>query len=381
MTPVNTTRSITTTNSTMSTLGPEKALIFRITHIENVPWILKHGLHCRSSENRDPNFREIGNPDLIDKRRHRKIDLPPGGTLADYIPFYFTPHSPMLLNIKTGCHGMRQTPMSDIVIFVSSLRTLAERKFPFVFTDRHAYLQTARFFTNLSDLNALDWPRLRARDFRRDPDEPDKFERYQAEALVHQHLPVDALLGIGCHGAAHSRAPEWVVELSGRFPQSGGATRLVLLMIRYIQGNLLEASAEALINTVNEVGVMGKGVALMFREAFPENTRAYEAACKAGEVRVGRMFVTRNADLMGPRWIINFPTKQHWRHPSRLEWVQEGLRDLVRVLHKNGIRSVALPALGCGNGGLEWTRVRAEIETTFQGMQDVDILVFEPARV
>lgn len=149
-------------------------------------------------------------------------------------------------------------------------------------------------------------------------------------------------------------------------------------MIHFTQGNLLEAPAEALINTVNEVGVMGKGLALMFREAFPENMRAYAAACQAGEVRVGRMFVTRNNTLVGPRWIINFPTKKHWRNPSKLEWVQEGLTDLVRVIRENQIRSIAVPPLGCGNGGLDWSRVRIEIEAALSKLDDVEVIVFEP---
>src|SRR5207249_710093 len=117
-------------------------------------------------------------------------------------------------------------------------------------------------------------------------------------------------------------------------------------MIRYTKGNLLEDPAEALVNTVNEVGVMGKGIALMFRERFPENTEAYERACQAKEVRVGRMFVTQTSSLWGKRWVINFPTKKHWRHPSKLEWIREGLRDLTRVIQENNIRSVALPPLG-----------------------------------
>src|SRR3990172_2291633 len=112
----------------MSSLNFEKALIFRITHIENVAWILENGLHCRSSGVRDPDYREIGNPDLISKRAHREVPIPPGGTLSDYIPFYFTPFSPMMLNIKTGYSGMKQTPMPDIVIFGSSLRVLAEQQ-------------------------------------------------------------------------------------------------------------------------------------------------------------------------------------------------------------------------------------------------------------
>lgn len=149
-------------------------------------------------------------------------------------------------------------------------------------------------------------------------------------------------------------------------------------MIRYTEGNLLDAPTEALVNTVNEVGVMGKGIALMFREAFPANTRAYKAACEAGEVRVGRMFVTRNDALIGPTWIINFPTKKHWRNPSKLEWIREGLVDLVRVIRENAIRSVALPPLGCGNGGLQWDQVRREIEAALLQLPDVDVLVYAP---
>ena len=149
-------------------------------------------------------------------------------------------------------------------------------------------------------------------------------------------------------------------------------------MIRYVQGNLLEAQAEALVNTVNEIGVMGKGIALMFREAFPDNTRAYEEACRRKAVRVGRMLVTENLALLGPRWIINFPTKKHWRHPSQLEWVQDGLKDLVCVVKENGIRSIALPPLGCGNGGLDWAQVRQEIEAALAELDNVDVVVFAP---
>jgi O-acetyl-ADP-ribose deacetylase (regulator of RNase III) len=149
-------------------------------------------------------------------------------------------------------------------------------------------------------------------------------------------------------------------------------------MIRYVGGNLFDAPAEALVNTVNEVGVMGKGIALMFRDAFPYNTRAYEAACRRKEVKVGRMFVTENRTLFGPRWIIDFPTKKHWRDPSRLEWVRAGLKDLVRVVREHEIRSLALPALGCGNGGLEWSQVREEIASALGELNDVDVLVFEP---
>jgi O-acetyl-ADP-ribose deacetylase (regulator of RNase III) len=149
-------------------------------------------------------------------------------------------------------------------------------------------------------------------------------------------------------------------------------------MIRYTKGNLLDDPAEALVNTVNEVGVMGKGIALMFRERFPENAEVYERACTAGEVRVGRMLVTKSEGFWGPRWLINFPTKKHWRHPSKLEWIREGLNDLVRVIQVTRIRSVALPPLGCGNGGLEWSQVRREIEVALADLPDVDVTVYAP---
>lgn len=152
-------------------------------------------------------------------------------------------------------------------------------------------------------------------------------------------------------------------------------------MITFTTGNLLDAPVDALVNTVNEVGVMGKGIALMFKEAFPDNTRAYQTACKAGEVQVGRMFVTANPTLQGPRWIINFPTKKHWRHPTRREWVEEGLQDLVRVIRDKGIRSVAVPPLGCGQGGLKWPDVRPLIEAALGSLTDVEVMVFEPTAV
>jgi O-acetyl-ADP-ribose deacetylase (regulator of RNase III) len=148
-------------------------------------------------------------------------------------------------------------------------------------------------------------------------------------------------------------------------------------MITFTQGNLLEARAEALVNTVNTVGVMGKGIALMFKERFTENFRRYAAACKAKEIRTGKMFVTEVCELEGPRWIVNFPTKQHWRGDSKMEWITEGLQDLRRFLLENKVKSVAIPPLGAGNGGLDWTQVRPQIEAALSGL-DTEIIVFEP---
>ena len=149
-------------------------------------------------------------------------------------------------------------------------------------------------------------------------------------------------------------------------------------MITFTQGNLLETRAEALVNTVNTVGVMGKGIALMFKDRFDENFRRYVEACKAKEIHTGRMFITEVRELDGPRWIVNFPTKQHWRPPSRLEWVEEGLQDLRRFIVEKGVKSIAIPPLGAGNGGLDWAVVRERIAATLGDLEGVEILVFEP---
>jgi O-acetyl-ADP-ribose deacetylase (regulator of RNase III) len=154
--------------------------------------------------------------------------------------------------------------------------------------------------------------------------------------------------------------------------------RPIFFMMRFVQGNLLEAPAEALVNTVNTVGVVGKGIVLMFKEAFPANFRAYEDACKCKEVVIGRMFVTGNPAFSGPRWIINFPTKKHWRQPSKLDWIKEGLVNLCGVIQEKGIRSIAIPPLGAGNGGLDWNEVRPLMENALGSLKDVDVLVYEP---
>lgn len=143
-------------------------------------------------------------------------------------------------------------------------------------------------------------------------------------------------------------------------------------------GDLLSANAEALVNTVNTVGVMGKGLALQFKKRFPSNFEVYAGACKRGEVEIGRMFVVGTAGHARPRYIINFPTKKHWRNPSRLEYVRAGLVALVHEIRERGIRSVAIPPLGCGNGGLDWADVRPLIERAMAELPGVRVLVFPP---
>jgi hypothetical protein len=180
-------------------LTPERGLLFRITHVANVSWLLANGLHCANCTTSDPNFVAIGNPDLIGKRTHRTVPIPPDGTLADYVPFYFTPKSPMLMNINTGWNGITRRPNEDIVILVSSCQAMLGSGVRMIFTDRHAYTATTTWSGNPADLaSMIDWDILRRHDFARDDSYPDKMERYQAEALAHRHVPTNALLGIGC---------------------------------------------------------------------------------------------------------------------------------------------------------------------------------------
>lgn len=182
----------------MKNLRPDKAFIFRIVHRDNFDWILAHGIHCRSAAMVNPAYVDIGSPELINKRNSRSIPIAPGGTLSDYVPFYFTPRSPMLLNIKTGYNGIRHRGNEEIMILVSSLYKVRDHALNFIFTDRHAYLQTAVFYSDFVGLSAIDWTILQCSDFKRDNDDLGKFERYQAEALIHQHMPTDALLGVAC---------------------------------------------------------------------------------------------------------------------------------------------------------------------------------------
>ena len=149
-------------------------------------------------------------------------------------------------------------------------------------------------------------------------------------------------------------------------------------MIKLVKGNLLEAEAEALVNTVNCIGVMGKGIALQFKQAFPENFKAYYKACKNSEVKPGRVFTFPTGKMINPKYIINFPSKRHWKGKAKIQDIEAGLRNLVEVIRKLEIESIAIPPLGCGNGGLEWSRVRPLIESALNQAPNVKVLLYEP---
>jgi O-acetyl-ADP-ribose deacetylase (regulator of RNase III) len=150
-------------------------------------------------------------------------------------------------------------------------------------------------------------------------------------------------------------------------------------MIYYKNTNLLQSEAEALVNTVNMVGIMGKGIALQFKESFALNFKLYQKACQEGILKIGKMFVTETGQLNGPKYIINFPTKTDWRANTRLEYIEEGLDDLIKVINEKNIKSIAVPPLGCGNGGLDWKDVKPLIEGKLVHLSDsVNIEVYVP---
>lgn len=169
--------------------------------MDNVRWLLANGLHCASSTINDPNFVQIGLPDLIQKRATRPVPIAPGGMLNDYVSFFFGTHSVMLYNIHTG-YGVKQVHQKDMVYLVSSVQRLIANNVAFLFTDRHAYVANAHYSSDVAELARLDWGLINGRDFKLDPNRPDKLDRRAAELLVHRYLPVVVLSGVACYNTA-----------------------------------------------------------------------------------------------------------------------------------------------------------------------------------
>lgn len=150
-------------------------------------------------------------------------------------------------------------------------------------------------------------------------------------------------------------------------------------MIKFTTGDILAADAEALVNTVNCVGIMGRGIALQFKNEFPANFESYAAACSRDEVQPGRMFVFETRRLTNPKYIINFPTKRHWKGKSRIEDIDAGLHALTHEIRARGIKSIAIPPLGSGLGGLSWADVRPRIVAALRDLENVEVTIFEPS--
>lgn len=196
-------------------LNPQKALIWRIIHRDNLPWVLDNGLHCGNCEIRSDHWINIGNAELISKRAVHPVPLAPSGTLNDYVPFYFTPFSVMLKNIHSGRGDVQRRANEEIIILVSSLHKIHLSGLSFLFTDSHAYSNLSTFYNNLNDLDKIDWGLLQRRDFRRDPNDPWKLDRYQAEALIYKSCPVSSLLGVICYNEAMEKSLNQQIHARG----------------------------------------------------------------------------------------------------------------------------------------------------------------------
>lgn len=200
-------------------LNPQHALIWRIVHFDNMSWLIQNGLHCANTTVKSDNWVTIGDAELIDRRSTRQVPIGSGGTLSDYVPFYFTPFSPMFYKIYTGHGDITKVNNEDIVILVDSLHDLKTSDVDFVFTDRHAYIRYANFYKDLAYLNNIDWHILQRCDFKRDNNNPQKVERYQAEALIYQHHSIEQLKAIVCYNeAVRSKIQGWLNQNGSTVP-------------------------------------------------------------------------------------------------------------------------------------------------------------------
>ena len=171
---------------------PPDVWLFRILHADNVAYALRHGLFTRNHPLHDPDYIFIGDAALTTARHDYPVPLAGAGNLGDYVPFYFGPLSPMLLNIKTGWRGVTQRPQRDIVYFCCRLADVQACGQPVIFTDGQAKTRTSRFFRNPTDLNQLDWPVIKLR-YWPDAEDNDRQRRKQAECLVWEHVPPDCI--------------------------------------------------------------------------------------------------------------------------------------------------------------------------------------------
>lgn len=357
-------------------------------HVDNLDLCLRRG--GMYSTNHTPGdggvYKTIHDTGVQANRHNKPVPCGPGGTLHDYVPFYFGPLSVMLLQLKTGRVSGYNDGQEPLVYVVAYAQDIVASGCGYVFTDGHSLARITEFFSDLCHLDRVDWSMVNQRYWKDTVDDSDRQRRKQAEFLVHRCCDWSLVREVAVATEAMK------VRVGGVFASCRRASAERLLsdpsgtsdavprrpMIELTTGNLLLADADALVNTVNCVGFMGKGIALQFKQAFPDNFKVYERACRANEVQPGRMLVVPTNQLVGPKYIINFPTKRHWRGKSLMDDIEVGLRALVDETRRLGLRSIAVPPLGCGNGGLDWRVVKPKIEQAFSVLPDLRVLLFEP---
>lgn len=367
--------------------------IYHIVHVDRLPSIIgTGGLLCDAEIGQRKRSghqvgTDIGISDIKQRRLRTTLSSRPGLCVGECVPFYFCYRSVMLHAIHVGHDELAyRGGQHPIVHLEASLQDTVEwakeNDCRWAFTTTSAATGDFDDYADLSELERISWGSVHKRYWRRCK----KWK--QAEFLVEKFFPwslvrrigvctqetlhrVSGAIATAAHKPVASVEPAWYYDADGR-------ERKTVATFKSETSNILEEDAEALVNTVNCVGVMGRGVALEFKRAFPKNFSAYADACKHREVKPGRMFVFETGHLSNPRFVVNFPTKRHWRDKSRMEDIESGLLDLASEIRDRDIRSIAIPALGCGLGGLNWSEVRPKIEEVLGDISDLHVAVFEP---
>ena len=310
----------------------------------------------------------------------------PTSTVSDHVPFYVAAKSPMVYAVTSPGEQAYKAPSEDLVFLGAVLGDIDEAGLTWCVSNGNAasgYTDYSRDLGGLGDF--VDFELLQQRIWRNTPDDPYRQGRRAAECLVLGEVPLDLISVVIAR-------TEGSLEYAGSLLSGVGGMRQYTsyrtstttdrghLVILQAEGDLLAADVEALVNTVNCVGVMGKGIALQFKRRYPDMFEQYERECKLGHVQIGHMLVVPTGRLDGPQYVINFPTKKHWRSPSRMEYIEAGLVDLRRAIVEHNIRSIAIPPLGAGNGGLDWEDVRPRVWDALGDLDGVSVHVYAPSR-
>jgi len=355
--------------------------IYHITHVDNLPSIVKHRCLWSDAQRIAQKIGNvnIGHSHIKQRRLTRAVRVAAKGFLGDYVPFNFCNRSVMLCAHYYGSVEGYSDGQPPIVHLVSSVEAAIATGRPWAFTDRHADLGYARFFTNWAKRNEVDWEAMRSNGGKRKKrkGKPSSWFTTGSPGLAWKR---SACITTRLRSEPERRLPRRNISRPSSSSRPGiiSIERRARIMIEFGKGNLLDADVQALVNTVNTVGIMGKGIALQFKKAYPENFAAYAKACKRDEVQIGRMFIHHLARLENPQFIINFPTKGHWKGRSKLEDIEAGLQSLVKDVKRLNIISLALPPLGCGHGGLVWEDVYPMIVKAFNALPAVRVVVYAP---